>query len=154
MEEKNILPIAFKVIENTIGWELTGFNAETGRFTHSLKDGGADYTDEEMAELNSQFTKMFMNATKSKTKEELVGKFADFEKYLNEHNLSIGDGFFTHYNAWQTDKMPFSCKICSHGHCMLELSRGERPSCDAYEEREKWINGEYKTEENNVDCKR
>lgn len=139
MEKENVLPLVLKVMEKTIGYDLEGYNSETGRWIHSMRDGGAEFTDEEMDERKSKWEEILMRSTGSKTKDEANKRFLEYTKFLIDNNLSVGDGFFTNYKAWKTDDMPFRCQLCSHGHCMLELSQGKTPSCEGYEDREKWV---------------
>lgn len=149
MEKENVLPLVLKVMEKTIGYELEGYNPETGRWIHSMRDGGAEFADEEMDKRKSQWEEILMKATGSKTKEDANKRIAEYAKFLNDNDLSVGDGFFTNYKAWKTDDMPSRCKLCSHGHCMLELSQGKTPSCEGYEDREKWVNnGKIEKEKN------
>lgn len=46
-------------------------------------------------------------------------------------------GYGIRIKGKKTDDMPFRCKLCSHGYCLLELSQGKTPSCEGYEDREK-----------------
>lgn len=101
MDKEKLLPLVFKVMEKTIGYDLEGYNFETGRWIHSMREGGAEFTDEEMEERKNQFTKSLMRATNSKTKEEFAEKFSAYTKFLNDNNLVVGDGFFTNYDAWK-----------------------------------------------------
>lgn len=99
------IPLIQRIMEKTIGYDLEGFNVNTGRYIHSMRDGGAEFTDEEMEERQHKWKKMLMEATHSKSQEELKERIALYSKFLKEHNMAVGDGFFTNYKAW--DKVNF-----------------------------------------------
>lgn len=58
MDKENGLPLSFKIIDKTIGYDLEGFNAKTGRFVHSMREGSEEFTDEEMEELQQKWVEM------------------------------------------------------------------------------------------------
>lgn len=72
MEKENVLPLVLKVMEKTIGYELEGYNPETGRWIHSMRDGGAEFTDEEMDERKSKWEEILMRQLVQRQKMRLM----------------------------------------------------------------------------------